>query len=66
MKQHLKDNHGNMPIWPALIIGALVVIILFLGFVCMFKGINPMTAISDFFNSLWYGIKNLFNPQPVI
>jgi phage-related minor tail protein len=66
MRNHLKDNHGDVHLVPALIIGAIVAVILFIGLICLFKDINPWIAITDFFKSLWYNIKQLINPSPTI
>lgn len=64
MLKHLKDNHGISPIWPALIIAFIVVIVFFVGLLMIYSD-HPMLAdITSWFKDLFADINRFFNPTP--
>lgn len=63
MWNHLKDNRGIHPIWPALIIAIVVVMIVFIGILMLWD--NTLFAdLRDEWNAMVSWFQHLFNRTP--
>lgn len=64
MWRHLKDNSGVHPIWPALIIGFVTVIIVFIGFILLFSDSPILDGFIAEWKSFVAWITRIFKPTP--
>lgn len=63
MQNHLRDNHGTHPIWPALIIAVIVVSIVFVGILMLWDD-TIFTGLKDEVSAIAAWFQRLFNRTP--
>lgn len=63
MWKHLKDNRGIHPIWPALIIAVVVVLIVFIGILMLWDN-TMFEGLRDEWNAIVAWFQRLFNRTP--
>lgn len=61
---HLKDNRGIHPIWPALIIGLVCVLIVFIGFILLFSDSPILDGLISEWKTFVAWLQRIFKPTP--
>lgn len=64
MWRHLKDNSGIHPIWPALIIGLVCVLIVFIGFILLFSDSPILEGFITEWKTFVAWLQRIFKPTP--
>lgn len=64
MWNHLKDNSGLHPVWPALIIALIVVLIFFVGLLALYTDHPIIGDIMSWWNGILSWVQSLFNGGP--
>ncbi|MBQ8806290.1 MAG: hypothetical protein IJZ68_07555 [Bacteroidaceae bacterium] len=64
MLKHLKDNKGLHPIWPALIIAFVTVLIVFIGILLLWSDSPVFAGIMEEWREFLAWVSRIFNPTP--